>query len=783
MEIPPVDWQEKKALRKKKETNLNRLRSYQSQWRKKHENWERRKLERTLEIQNSSTTSSRQICGGVEEEEAEALSNVGHLPRVPSKLHPDSKASSRIATPRLSFDPDEPEGSTPRSQVSPLSQSSPSISDFCGSDDPQTDPCRMDDSKCTPPSHRSSASVSPIGAPFNAERRASEERRASRAIIEEEEENNARKPPTVTRSRTKTLKLEREPTIESWEQWRTEFPLEVLNTVAEFYEACELDPHGRRRINLSLLQEVVTSVFGLPPEVAGCICKEGQLRNLLPVGSLSDSVEMRMPSLTNLLALIQGSIERIEELDARLLWAQEDVNQMRSIFNQHVHLNDTMPMAQLFQAIDEVGLAQLECKSAESQKWLIGVIRKIFSRPKRVESSMKNAITFDDFIRIVTAASKAKSREPRHAEFKAEQHARREAGFLPSEMEDLRELHGTYVSMQEDGKSSTLAQILHLFQACQVRDLEKQEVVQLRHIIDSYASSHDEDAKAPFPIFMMWMKEIFELQIGGLTLDTHNSGPCAAPPPIEKKGFAFAMLREQAREEGNFFPLIAHESPMSSNPSRRTSSSISTPERRKSMYSLTERRKSMYSLAASSKQDNRKAFKKSATTYSSPPSMTPRESGSMSQESSRQRSGSRSRESRANSRSNSRSNSARNSCVDDDRREKAENSAIFQLKGLPPQEAMLSRKHFRSTSVDLSNGVGEVRGPFPLSSEVGKDGLSKSELPVDNIALPKSVAKTTLASRTRKQAVETELVVSGALAKLEALGEDSPNPELDSMNE
>jgi hypothetical protein len=464
----------------------------------------------------------------------------------------------------------------------------------------------------------------------------------------------------------------------------------------------------------------------------------------------------------------------MEELDACLLWPSDDLIQMRTIFFSHAQKNDTMPMAQLFQVIDEIGFGQLDCKSADSQKWLIGIIHKVYAKSKRPETPSKSNISFEEFVRIVTAATKAKGREPRRAEFKAEQLARREAGFQPSEMEDLRELHGTYLSMRAEGSSSTLAQLLHLFQACQVRGLDKKEIVQLRTIIESYTNLHDaqDDGKAPFAVFMMWMKEIFEHKIGGLALDKSDPASPAAPPPMDKKGFAFAMLREQARAEGNLSAVAqdANET-MLTNAARRGSASRSV-----------DSRKSMYSLAAAGEPNNlinRKAFKKSTTTIT--PSMTPRESGSMTQESA-----SRLSSSLSTSGTNSSSTSKRNSTSDEDR----DHTAVLQLKGLPPQEAILSRKLFRATSVDLTNEGGDpklngadddLNGEPPAGSRDGSKRLPKNEVSEDRPAVqPKSNGKSTLASRNVKQVVDTELVLTGALAKLEALGDDAPNPEPDS---
>merc|ERR1719401_3049977 len=120
-----------------------------------------------------------------------------------------------------------------------------------------------------------------------------------------------------------------------------------------------------------------------------------------------------------------------------------------------------------------------------------------------MEASTKGRISFDDLVRIFTEALKSKDREQRTKEFKAEQLTRREAGFLPMEMEDLREVHDTYLSVEVEGNASTLAQLLSLFQICQVRRLRKNEVNMLKEIIEPYITGQGGGEKAPFHVFMM----------------------------------------------------------------------------------------------------------------------------------------------------------------------------------------------------------------------------------------------------------------------------------------
>merc|ERR1719230_1970385 len=84
----------------------------------------------------------------------------------------------------------------------------------------------------------------------------------------------------------------------SWAEWRKDFPLEVLNGIADFYEEIE-DLEGHRIISSADLEYVGTNLLGIP---ADALIGRLQARKSLPVGSVNvQKGEVELSSLQQLL--------------------------------------------------------------------------------------------------------------------------------------------------------------------------------------------------------------------------------------------------------------------------------------------------------------------------------------------------------------------------------------------------------------------------------------------------------------------------------------------------
>lgn len=97
---------------------------------------------------------------------------------------------------------------------------------------------------------------------------------------------------------------------------------------------------------------------------------------------------------------------------------------------------------------------------------------------------------------------------------------------------------------------------------------------------------------------------------------------------------------------------------------------------------------------------------------------------------------------------------------------------VLQLKGLPPQEAMLARKNFRATSVDH----GQVAGSEDMMSASASLEVKDKGRHDSSSSVMQEVEKEGKPQRAVKQGQDTELVLFNAMAKLEALDVEPESP-------
>jgi len=141
----------------------------------------------------------------------------------------------------------------------------------------------------------------------------------------------------------------------------------------------------------------------------------------------------------------------------------------------------------------------------------------------------------------VTLASSDKQRQMRLEELTCERRLRDETGFSLSEVEDLRELHRAYLSLEPPGSVSAAANFAMLLRLCGVNSLSEDEQARLRKIIQ--ARFHEGLEK--LHVFGFCMHDIFAQQIGGLK---RLQVPQSTVELQGQTGFVATILRELARE-------------------------------------------------------------------------------------------------------------------------------------------------------------------------------------------------------------------------------------------
>mmetsp|Transcript_136532 Transcript_136532/g.254990 ORF Transcript_136532/g.254990 Transcript_136532/m.254990 type:complete len:1139 (-) Transcript_136532:8-3424(-) len=591
-------------------------------------------------------------------------------------------------------------------------------------------------------------------------------------------------------------------TMETWEEWRTDFPLEVLNVLADFYESFTGDSDGRRLISIGQLEAVTSRVLGFPPKA---VTQEAEAKGLAAPATPSSNFlpEVLFKSLPHFFLLIRGTVERVQNDEAEFLWSSDDLHQLAVIFHKHENAHGRLPVAHLFNVIADLGFEELNVSDVKQQKWLAGVTQSVIEKQNKfrgrqtiTDPSQVGSLTFQDLCRIVTAALHSKEKERRHMAFAAERRVRKQVGFSPIEMEDLRELHDTYLSVEVQGNNGALPRLITLFHICSVRELSHDEVDLLKDTIARNTAEQipgEDPSMVSFPTFMLWMRDVFQNRIGDLQWHYHQS----VVPGADRKGFAAAMLRDQCRAAGMTSPKASEAGSSSMVSTRRGSFDLSVPSRRSSGTSP-----GAFNLG------KMLAMSQAPSSFSSRHNSISLQGGSKGSALGRVSRGSSRNNSRFNSRRGSRENSRSNSLFTDaadlatglkEQNDDA-HKAVFLMKGLPPQEAMLARKQYRAISVDLSN-AGTSVGPAAAianESKVSESTLSskapdEEKLPSISAQLAQQVqmrpgpsmkpeGQAPSKSRSVKQGLDPEMLVAGAVAKL-TLVQRSVTPDGDAEEE
>jgi hypothetical protein len=368
------------------------------------------------------------------------------------------------------------------------------------------------------------------------------------------------------------------------------------------------------------------------------------------------------------------------------------------------------------------------------------------------------------------------------------------------EMEDLRELHYTYIQldMPVDRTPTALKdprlRMTLLLEGCIATGLSEEDRRKLGHIVFKSKGFDriSNDGIAPFDVFMNWMKEIFSQGIGGLY--SSSSGASSGGPPTEaelvgRRGFVAAMLREQARE-------IRKQQEQQKQREQQEKESAQPPpaepesQREKRRHSYREAAKGQprksESRSGSVIRKHRSTLVDDRTTaqhrrHSGQPevAMSRKRStsialrGSKSTPSSRRSSGvdrqgkglqrASSRLSNVSNRSEARSREPSNTPTSNAEPQKdvIQQGNLFLAKGLPNSDAMLRHKAYRAPSVDMT----------------GNPDLMRHRLSVQSVAaesISSAAARARTQPRKQKSGLDAGIVITDTISRLEKTQMSSP---------
>lgn len=388
----------------------------------------------------------------------------------------------------------------------------------------------------------------------------------------------------------------------AWEEWREEFPMELLNTLAYFYEDCAVESaKGRRKATLKNLQDCLGKALGLLPDFIGT---EAEARGLIATGT--EDTEVVFPSFKTLLVFVSGVVVHAEKETPAVLWPEADYQILLDVFTQFANASSCLPMGNLFDALEALNIEELSTAGVEQQRWLVEITRTVMAERVKTPSTSgrridSGALSLRDFTQIATVALRGRERENRLEDFAREREVATRAGFGPLQVEDLRELfitfngdvdsqdeknngqghshgdkqaaalrshaHSAFVAIHaihafegEGQGRNNLARMLRLFARCGVRELRSGEVVALRAILRDQAnqpgsanaeedgpfvttSSTSLSAEVSFEHFLLWMHTVFQQGIGDLSFEEQSV------PTLEDLeshgGFVACMLRER----------------------------------------------------------------------------------------------------------------------------------------------------------------------------------------------------------------------------------------------
>jgi hypothetical protein len=499
-----------------------------------------------------------------------------------------------------------------------------------------------------------------------------------------------------------------------WESQREHFSLESLNALASEYNALPVDANGNRRIGSRDLEAISRKVLKLPAPV---ITDMLQLRGLPSGATGSGKAELAgegvlvLRTLLDLLDFLHSATAHMVKHRVELLWNVNELEDMKVVFRSYANGQAFIRIANLFSLISDIGTDCFDFDRTEHQKFVVDIVRRTQAKSISGTTTPKNGgvLNFSQVLDILAVSVHEKRIAARSEELLNEQTARHQGKFSVAEIEDLRLLHSVFLAQgidsgdNENSKERIVSRLASMLQSCGVKSLSDPDLRLLRSLIPEKLSRDDE---VSFGKFVTWMEGVFSNRLGGLERKSnHASGP-------SDNSFAATLLREcpDAKKPPSDEKATGTIRETSASSGGETASSSVAP----SQTRRTQRRKTI--------------ARQSTWTSS-------RAEGAQT--------------SRSNSRSQSKRASTKEKCTPNDAPDAPE---VFNLKGLPPSEAMLARREMRACSVDFDDPTAVHQVPGAVRDHLANFKLEQSQ-PLE---------------RKVKPVTDSHVVVSGAIERLVA---------------
>jgi len=607
-------------------------------------------------------------------------------------------------------------------------------------------------------------------------------------------------------------------TILDWEDWRVEFRIEALDRAARFFHGCEViaDVHGgeschARLVALAGFCKLASLVLGAP---ADAVSEEVCVLGMVFPRSCSSLVEV---------------LQCLRRVAAHLRWQRPDLlcsqaqeHAVQAAWSRWTRGLGSLAVTHLYDVVQEVGFFAFDASKHSEQQWLQDIMRRMTMEETSAQDHRRQkvhphggSLSFSSILRMLQLAARERARLHRRKMLVLERQTRSKVGLSLFEMEDLRELHHSYLLLPG---ANALERLTAMLQRCGATNLTAQETMQLERIIQHQAEPQLDGTTdlgdVPFPTFVHWMAEALDLRIGGLSpLGQHRAAAVGAHIEPRREGsFIATMLQELERAR------LEAEKHSASSVMDTQDDDLGAPRGREVTGDGDSRKASTARGCSGSSRDSspaahmpepeqvsqRKALKQRQSTYVRPASVSSQASQDASPQPATGRRTAREKlmsvgQDRPNHRGRSRtrishkspprgdSHTSRASSSASGERSEADSvisspSRLTQnaqerrrpeqptlvLKGLPSSEVMLSRREVRACSVDLS-GQPELRtilaegaDPSDLTVEAAQHRASSwGPAPTGG-----SSSEQPQAGRKVKQAQASDDVVREAIARL-----------------
>eukprot|EP00929_Paragymnodinium_shiwhaense_P028666 TRINITY_DN16576_c0_g1_i4.p1 TRINITY_DN16576_c0_g1~~TRINITY_DN16576_c0_g1_i4.p1 ORF type:complete len:703 (-),score=139.46 TRINITY_DN16576_c0_g1_i4:207-2315(-) len=466
-----------------------------------------------------------------------------------------------------------------------------------------------------------------------------------------------------------------------WAKWRVDFRIELLDKLTDLYERLSEDSEGLRFFHREDAAELATAL-SLPEDWL-------QLR-------LDDAT---VKSLTRFIELASTLTSECVQECPESFWREEQLEAIDGVFKKHSR-NEELAMSRLVQAVEEIPCGDLKVGRTKLELVVVAVTKSVvsYNRRTRRRSVLQTGhrLSYNEFLVVATKICQTCRSEQRKADYEKELALQKDTSFSVLELDDLRQLHRAYLSLERRADEDTYSRLHRLLRLCDASELTEGDIQALREVVNHHCAvdhRYASSSKVAFETFVRWMADIFEIGLAGL----HRREAVVGG----RSGFVAAILQEaqakrqqqydserEARQQQQQLDGVSDLSSLAFNLMEKSRGGSRKPSRRNTLVNLQvpqARRASTVSFAAAAHRlvsKERSPFASNAA-------------------------------SRLGSRQTSRQTS-RESMDPDSGGLEAVQTGVFTIHGLPTSETMLQRKPGRATSRDLSHG-GAARGSVLLN--------------------------------------------------------------------